>query len=109
MIEAWETVGPRTIDLRYEIDQHLHLFPPGLKQDAEYRSEYDPVDQWLSLPIDFIDTNAEINGVNQTVTGLHPYTLYSVRVRMRSKKSNESALEMSDDLLWLVDRRNMFL
>ena len=102
MIEAWESVGPRTMDFRYEIDQHLHFFPPGLKQDAEYRSEYDPVDQWLSLPIDFIDTYAEINGVNQTVTGLHPYTLYTVRVRMRSKKSNESAaLEMSN-LLWLV-------
>ena len=61
----------------------------------------------MSLPIDFIDTNAEINGVNQTMTGLHPYTLYSLRIRMRSKKSNEDVMghvvnenipEMSDKL-----------
>ena len=38
IIEEWESVGPRTMDLRYEIDRHLHLFPPGLKQDAQYRS-----------------------------------------------------------------------
>ena len=38
IIEEWESVGHRTMDLRYELDRHLHLFPPGLKQDAQYRS-----------------------------------------------------------------------
>lgn len=88
IIETLISRHPRSIDLRYTVDHNLHFFPPGLAQDVEYRSEYD--DKWTKIEsIDFIDTETGSWEVDHNITGLHPYTQYSVRIRMRSNDSND--------------------
>ena len=84
------SVDPNTVDLSYKIDPFLHLFPPGLNQSVEIRSEYDPVNQWKSLPILYIDTKNDLQDVNHTISGLYPYTLYTLRIRMRSAAANQT-------------------
>ena len=57
-----------SIFFRYTIDHNLHLFPPGLRQDAQYKSEYDA--EWTQLPIDNIDTQNDISDVHWNITGM---------------------------------------
>lgn len=91
IIETLISRKARSIDLRYSVEHNLHFFPPGLAQDVEYRSQYE--DQWTKIEsIDFIDTHVGDYEVNHTITGLHPYTLYSIRIRMRSNASSDPKL-----------------
>ena len=41
--------SPTSIDLWYKIDDNLHYFPPGLKQDVQFRSQYDLQDEWKPI------------------------------------------------------------
>ena len=75
-----------TMDLSYKIDNDLHYFPPGLEQDVEYRSQYDPQDRWTRKIVPYVNTTAVEHDVpldaNTTFTQLLPYTKYFVKVRI---------------------------
>ena len=87
-----------SIDLSYKIDNDLHYFPPGLEQDVEYRSQYDPQDQWTRKVVPFVNTTAVEHDVpldaNTTFTQLLPYTKYFVKIRMLSRAANASDPKM---------------
>ena len=83
-----ESPNPYSIELWYKIDDKLHFFPPGLRQDVEVRSEFDLEGQWRPLDIPFVNTAKDIQDVNHTITGLNPYTTYTVKIRMQSMKAD---------------------
>lgn len=85
---SMESPNPYSIELWYKIDDKLHFFPPGLRQDVEVRSEFDLEGQWRPLDIPFVNTAKDIQDVNHTITGLNPYTTYTVKIRMQSMKAD---------------------
>ena len=92
--------SPTSIDLWYKIDNNLHYFPPGLKQDVQFRSQYDLHDEWKPInEIDFVDTEhvefEEPLVVNFTMRQLEPFTKYTVKIRMLSNVANAS-----DPMMW---------
>ena len=101
--------SPTSIDLWYKIDNNLHYFPPGLKQDVQFRSQYDLHDEWKPInEIDFVDTvDVELDEplvVNFTMRQLEPFTKYTVKIRMLSNVANAS-----DPMMWSSYILGMFL
>ena len=81
------------MDLQYQIDMHLHYFPPGLRTQAYYKSQYSS--DWTQLPNGYIDTADDEEIVNTTITELYPYTNYIFKIRMQSNNSN-----ITDEKYW---------
>ncbi len=96
-IDVLQSLDARRVQLEYSIDNYLHLFPPGFDQEAQYKSKYDKT--WTSMNISFIDTNQDKHNVSYVIEGLHPFTNYTVRIRMRSAANNDTS-DPNYDKFW---------
>ncbi|KAL0267928.1 UNVERIFIED_CONTAM: hypothetical protein PYX00_010059 [Menopon gallinae] len=77
----------------------MNIFRPGLYTKIEYRSQWDPPDEWITEPI--IKTEENTKGpLFYNIKGLkYPYTTYEVRIFLKSGASETGNLWSEPDTL----------
>ena len=88
--------------LKYEIDIHLHLFPPGFRTRIFIKSQYDST--WTELPHGYIDTAEEEDTATTPFLNLYPYTDYTIRIGMQSNDSNITSEDLWSDYAEITGR-----
>ena len=77
--------GPHSLTVRFSVPHELAHFPPGLRSDVRYRSQFDPEGNWTRVDTsNLMDPHKEHYATD--VAGLLPYAEYTVQVRLLSAK-----------------------
>ena len=85
-----QSTGPRSLQLHYKIPHELDHFPPGLRTEIKYRSEFDREDYWTEYDTSDIDRHR--TEATLELDGLYPYAMYTVQVRLQSQTATEDRL-----------------